>query len=225
MCGRFTLATPPDQIAELFDVPEVPSVEARYNIAPTQDVPVCRQPGPGATRQIDLLRWGLVPFWADDLKIGNRMINARSETASSKPAYRTAFKRRRCLVPATGFFEWKKENGGKQPYLFRREDGAPFAFAGLWEHWSDDETGEVAETFTILTCAANELVAPVHKRMPVVLRPDDFGFWLDPSNDDVAALDELAGPWPPAGFEAYPVSRDVNSPRNDNATLVEPLER
>lgn len=224
MCGRFTLATSPNQIADLFDVPEVPSLEARYNIAPTQDVPVCRQLAPGTARQIDHLRWGLVPFWADNLKIGNRMINARSETAASKPAYRTAFKRRRCLIPATGFFEWKKEQGGKQPYLFRREDRAPFAFAGLWEHWSDEQSGEAAETFTILTCEANELVAPVHKRMPVVLRPEAFGFWLDPSNDDVAALDELAGAWPPADFVAHRVSRDLNSPRNDHPSLVEPID-
>ena len=224
MCGRFTLATPPDQIAKLLDVADVPVFDARYNIAPTQDVPVCRQLDAGANRQIDMLRWGLVPFWADDLKIGNRMINARAETASSKPAYRAAFKRRRCLIPATGFYEWRKENGGKQPYIFKRDDGAPFALAGLWEHWTDEESGEVADTFTILTSEPNELVAPVHRRMPVVLRPDAFGFWLDPANEDVDALEEIIDPWSPEGFETYPVSRDLNSPRNDSPDLIEPLE-
>ncbi len=224
MCGRFTLATTPEQIATLLHLDEVPSVPARYNIAPTQRVPVCRVCAPGEARSLAELRWGLVPFWADDLKIGNRMINARSETASGKPAYRAAFKQRRCLIPATGFYEWKKQDGAKQPYLFRRKDAAPFAFAGLWERWSDSDSGEVVETFTILTCKPNELVAPVHNRMPVILARDDFEFWLDPANADVAALDELLGPCPADAFECYPVSRQVNSPVNDSPELVDPLE-
>jgi putative SOS response-associated peptidase YedK len=224
MCGRFTLATSSDEIARIFDVPQAPEFEARYNIAPTQDVPACRVLETGGQRQIDELRWGLVPFWADDLKIGNRMINARSETAASKPAYRAAFKRRRCLVPATGFLEWKKEGGHKQPYLFRKEDGSPFALAGLWERWSDSEAQETVETFTILTCDPNELVARVHNRMPVILPTDAYDFWLDPTNDDTSALEELLGPYDPAGFESVAVSRDINSPHNDRPELLDPID-
>jgi putative SOS response-associated peptidase YedK len=224
MCGRFTLATSSDEIARIFDVSDVPQFDARYNVAPTQNIPVCREVAPDRKRRVDELRWGLVPFWADDLKIGNRMINARSETASSKPAYRAAFKQRRCLVPATGFFEWKKENGQKQPYLFRRADTSPFAFAGLWESWTDKETSKTVDTFTILTCPPNELVAGVHNRMPVILAEDSYGFWLDPTNDDVSALEELLGPYDPAGFESVAVSRDVNNPRNDRPDLIDPVE-
>lgn len=221
MCGRFTLATSAEKIADLFGINEVPHLPARYNIAPTQDVPVCRAPQSAADRRVDDLRWGLVPFWADDLKIGNRMINARAETASAKPAYRAAFKRRRCLIPATGFYEWRKEEGGKQPYLFRSEDSSPFALAGLWERWSDDQTDEVVETFTILTCDANALVAPIHRRMPVVLGREHFEFWLDPGNEDVGALEALLDPPHLQSFEAVAVSRDVNSPSNDHPGLIE----
>ncbi len=224
MCGRFTLATSPDQVGALFDVRQVPEFEPRYNIAPTQDVPICRVIDPHGERRVDALRWGLVPFWADDIKIGSRMINARSETASAKPAYRAAFKRRRCLVPTTGFYEWRSEDGGKQPYLFRREDRAPFALAGMWERWSGEEADGEVETFTIMTCDASELVAPVHKRMPVILEEQHFEFWLDPANQDKDALDELLGPYAGEGMEAIAVSRDVNSPSNDRPELIEPLE-
>lgn len=225
MCGRFTLATPADQLANFFDVDQAPELEARYNIAPTQEVPVCRVLEHGESRRLDKLRWGLVPFWADDKKIGNRMINARSETASSKPAYRAAFKRRRCLIPADGFFEWRKENGGKQPYLFRKQNASLFAFAGLWEHWSDDESGEEIDSFTILTGPPNELVEPIHDRMPVILEQDHFDFWLDPANEDTDALEELLGPISPEDYECFAVSTEINNPANDRAEAIEPIER
>lgn len=224
MCGRFTLATTPEQVAKLFDLDSAPEFDRRYNIAPTQQVPVCGVRSEDAPRTIAELRWGLIPFWADDKGIGNRLINARSETAASKPAFRAAFKRRRCLIPATGFFEWRKEDGGKQPYLFRREDGAPFALAGLWEHWSDDDSDEEIDSFTILTCAPNEMVEPIHNRMPVILGAGDFDFWLDPANEDTDALQKMLGPFPFDDFECFAVSREINSPSNDRADLLEPLD-
>ena len=221
MCGRFTLATSADEIADLFDVSDLPDLKPRYNIAPTQDVPVCRVAE--GRREVSELHWGLVPFWADDKKIGNRMINARGETAASKPAFRAAFKYRRCLIPADGFYEWKKEADGKQPYRIRRKDNAPFAFAGLWEQWSDEDNQKL-ESFTIITCDAADWVEDLHSRMPVILDRDNFGFWLDTNNEDYDALEELLVPYPRADLMTYePVSRDVNSPANDRAELIEPL--
>lgn len=223
MCGRFTLATSADEIADLFDVGDVPDLRPRYNIAPTQDVPVCRV-HEGA-RGVAELRWGLVPFWADDEKIGNRMINARGETVSEKPAFRAAFKYRRCLIPADGFYEWKKEDDGKQPYRIRRRDGAPFAFAGLWEQWSDEDNQKL-ETFTIITCEAADWVRDLHSRMPVILEPDHFELWLDHDRVEYAALDELLVPYDREDLMTYEaVSRDVNSPSNDRSELIEPIER
>ncbi|MFW5967427.1 MAG: SOS response-associated peptidase [Persicimonas sp.] len=222
MCGRFTLATSPEEIARLFDLASAPDLQARYNIAPTQSVPVCRVLEDDNERRLDELRWGLVPFWADDPSIGNRMINARSETAASKPAYRVAFRRRRCLIPATGFYEWQKQDDGKQPYLFRRQDQKPFALAGLWESWSADDGAERLETFTILTRDADELVAPIHARMPVIATPSLFDVWLDPGNRQVEVLEELLEQPTPPGFESFAVGREVNNPRNDHPGLIEP---
>lgn len=222
MCGRFTLATSPEEIARLFDLAGAPAMEPRYNIAPTQSVPNCRVLEAEGRRHLDELRWGLVPFWADDPSIGNRMINARSETVASKPAFRAAFRRRRCLVPATGFYEWKKEADGKQPYLFCRKDRRPFALAGLWESWSDEDDGEHLETFTILTREADSLVSPYHSRMPVILQSSLFDVWLDPAQDDKETLEALLTRETPTGFEAFAVSREVNSPKNDHSGLIEP---
>ena len=165
------------------------------------------------------MRWGLVPFWADDPAIGNRLINARAETAAAKPAFRDAFKRRRCLVVSDGFYEWKKEPGGKQPYWIHRPDGAPFAFAGLWSRW--DKQGEPLDTFAILTRDAHPDVAAIHDRMPVVLARDDWGPWLDPGATDRGALDELLRRSTGAGLAVRKVSRRVNSPANDTPELVE----
>ena len=224
MCGRFTLATSAEDIANLFDLSDVPELTARYNIAPTQDVPVCRAVEDRG-RTLDDLRWGLVPFWADEKKIGNRMINARGETVADKPAFRAAFKYRRCLIPADGFYEWKTEDGGKQPYRIHRVDDAPFAFAGLWEQWSDEQNQKL-ESFTIITCDAATWLEDLHGRMPVILDPDDFGFWLDPDNEDWAALEDLLVPYPREDLMTYdPVSTDVNSPGNDRPELIAPIER
>ena len=177
MCGRYTLKAPREAIAEAFDLADVPQLLPRYNIAPTQAVPVVRLDRASGEREIALLQWGLIPSWADDPAIGNRLINARAETVAEKPAFRTAFKKRRCLVVADGFYEWKRENG-KTPYYFRLKDSSPFAFAGLWERWEKGE--EPVESCTLLTCEANGVVAPVHGRMPVILKPEDYARWLDP---------------------------------------------
>lgn len=222
MCGRYTLSAPSDVIAELFDVEPVP-MSPRYNVAPTQEAPVVRVEDPEAGRELALLRWGLVPFWAKDPSIGNRMINARSETASEKNAFRNSFKKRRCLVVADGFYEWKKEQGGKQPYWIHLSEAKPFAMAGLWSRW--DKDGEAPlETFTILTTDAHPKIAGVHDRMPVVLRKDAYEAWLDPELQDKDELNALltaeSGEW----LEFYPVSREVNSPSNDRPDLIESLE-
>lgn len=220
MCGRYTVTTPLDQILELFEVNDGPDLGPRYNVAPTQDALVVRRDGDGS-REAVALRWGLVPFWADDPGIGNKMINARSETVDSKPAFRKAFEQRRCLVAADGFIEWKKEQGGKQPYHIVLEDRSAFAFAGLWERWSSDD--EVLETFTILTTEPNETVEPLHDRMPVIVPKHDYELWLDTraTRADVA---EILGPFDAAPMTAYPVSRDINSPANDSPEVLERVE-
>lgn len=220
MCGRYTLSTRPEVIAEMFGVVEVPRIEPRFNIAPTQSVPVVREDARRGERSVALLHWGLIPSWAEDPRIGNKMINARSETVVSKPSFRSAFKSRRCLVVTDGFYEWRKTPGGKQPYLIRRPDASPFAFAGLWEFWRG--AGEPIESCTILTTEANELMRPLHDRMPVILAPESYEAWLDPSNKDTDRLQELLVPEPDGKLVAFPVSKRVNSPSNDDPSLVEP---
>lgn len=222
MCGRFTLAAQPALIAEVFGLSDVPDLAPRYNIAPTQLSAVVRQPTADAPRRLDLLRWGLVPSWADDPAIGSRLINARSETVGEKPAFRSAFRHRRCLVPADGFYEWAKTAGGKQPYHFHRPDHAPFALAGLWERRHRDE-GPDLETFTILTTAANAVVRPFHDRMPVVLPVDAYDAWLDPELDQATHLTQLLTAAPESFLVVNPVSPVVNSPAHDGADCVVPL--
>jgi putative SOS response-associated peptidase YedK len=218
MCGRYTLSTPVGMLAEEFGLGgNLPELPASYNVAPTQEVPAIL--GSDGGRRLELLRWGLVPAWADDPQIGARMINARSETAAEKPSFRRAFRGRRCLIPADGFYEWQKAPGGKQPYHIHMKDRRPFAFAGLWESWGkgDDEIRSCA----ILTTRANALVGEIHDRMPVILDHDAYDVWLDPASE----RDELAGllaPFPEEEMEAYPVSRLVNSPRNNDPRCVEP---
>jgi len=220
VCGRYTLTTPLDELLAIFDVPGVAfDYRPRYNIAPTQTAPVLARDDEG--RRIGLLRWGLIPFWADDPAIGNRMINARSETASSKPAFRSAFRSRRCLVLADGFFEWKKEGGGKQPYWIHRPDGEPFTMAGLWERW-EPEDGEPIYTFTILTRDATEELRSLHPRMPVVLDRDRGEAWIERDRDR-EELEALIAPPPEEELTWHPVSTVVNSPRNDVPECVEPL--
>ena len=220
MCGRYTLRTAAEEIAAAFGVEEMPAVEARYNIAPTQSVLSIRQ-SPGG-REARWLKWGLIPSWAKDTAMGARLINARSETVAEKPAFREAFKQRRCLIPADGFYEWQRRDGKKQPFYFRLRDERPFGFAGLWEKWRSPE-GEVIESCAILTTEANELLRPVHDRMPVILHPEDYQLWLEEDARQRALLKELLRPYPAEEMLAYPVSATVNSPSNQGRSLIEEL--
>jgi putative SOS response-associated peptidase YedK len=221
MCGRFTLSTPAAAVASFFDLSDVPACLApRYNIAPTQAVAVVRYGAGGRT--LALVRWGLIPPWAKDAKIGNSLINARGETVAAKPAFRSAFRRRRCLLPADGFLEWAKAGPRKQPYHFRRPDAGPFALAGLWERWQPPGGAEPVETCTVLTTAANELVAPFHDRMPVILAPADFARWLDPGYDRAEGLKPLLKPYPAEALVAVAVNPLVNSPKNDRPECLHP---
>jgi putative SOS response-associated peptidase YedK len=213
MCGRYTLTSPIDRLAQEFDLDGgIGELQPNYNVAPTQSVATVIAENGG--RRLEMLRWGLVPSWADDPEIGSRMINARAETAPEKPSFRSAFKRRRCLIPSDGFYEWKREEGGKQPYYIHMQDGRPFAFAGLWESWHDE-----LRTCAIITTRANELVAGVHDRMPVILPRENYDAWLDPEADK-EELVSLLRPYPGDDLETFPVSRFVNSPRNNDERCV-----
>ena len=222
MCGRFTLTSPDQDLAVQFNLPAIPSLEPRYNIAPTQLVAAVRETRDGAGRELAMLRWGLIPFWAKDPAIGSRMINARSETAAEKPAFRAAFRRRRCLVLADGFYEWQKQNGSKQPYYIRLREGKTFAIAGLWEHWEGPD-GDIIQSCTLLTTPPNELLRPLHDRMPVILHPDRYDLWLDRSVDQPEVLQPLLRPFAEEPMDAYPVSRWVNRPGNEGPQCIEPL--
>ncbi len=219
MCGRFTLTLPPEKLQEVFQVAQVLPFKPRFNIAPTQPSLVVRVRE--GRRETALLRWGLVPSWARDPSIGSRLINARAETAREKPAFAAAFRERRCLVPADGFYEWRKGPGGSRPYLVRFRDGRPFAFAGLWERW--EKEGPPLETFTILTTRPNQVVAPIHDRMPVVLDPARFEEWLDPDLSDPSRLEAVLVPPPPEEMEAFPVTPKVNRPDFDDPSCLRPL--
>jgi len=223
MCGRFTLRAPASVVAEQFGVLDAEPLRPRYNIAPTQPVAVVRR-GPKSTdapRQLVMLRWGLVPSWAKDPKIGNRLINARAETVAEKPAFRSALRRRRCLVAADGFYEWRQAGKARQPYFIHLVDDRPFAFAGLWELWEGpDHT--VLETCALITTEANALMASIHDRMPVILSPDDYALWLDPAIQDPKELQPLLRPYPSEAMAAHPVSTHVNNPRNDDPRCVAP---
>jgi putative SOS response-associated peptidase YedK len=218
MCGRYLLYTPVDDLRRAFSFTrQRPNLEPRFNIAPMQAVPIVRLDADGE-RELAMVRWGLVPSWAKVAAVGSRMINARAEGITTKPAFRAAFRQRRALVLADGFFEWKKREGGrKQPVLIRRRDRHPFAFAGLWESWQGPD-GPL-ETNTIITTDANELLAPIHNRMPVILDAADHDAWLDAQRPGGEAL---LRPCPADELEAVPVSTRVNSPRNDDAALLEP---
>ena len=216
MCGRYTLTVPTDRLVAELGLDEVRAEPTQnFNVAPTQSVAAVV--AEGGKRRLEMLRWGLVPSWADDPEIGSRMINARSETAPEKPSFRSAFRRRRCLIPADGFYEWKREPGGKQPFYIRMKDERPFAFAGLWESWHDGEVRSCA----ILTTQANELVRDVHERMPVILPKEDYEAWLDPEAER-EELVSLLRPYLGDDLETFPVSRFVNSPRNNDERCVEP---
>ena len=221
MCGRFTLSQPAEAIASSFQLNEVPTLEPRYNIAPTQRVPTVLQKT-GGDRQFQMLRWGLIPSWAKDLAMGAKLINARGETVAEKPSFRSAFRHRRCLIIADGFYEWQRLEGKKQPFYFRLHNGQPFAFAGLWEHWQDPE-GEAIESCTIVTTEANKLLQPIHDRMPVILDPKDYDLWLDPTFQNPEQLKQLLQPLSSEAMTSYPVSTKVNNPANNTPECVNSL--
>ena len=221
MCGRYFLHATADKLTRLFGEMPIPRLEPRYNMAPTQPVPIVRQNARGE-REMVLVRWGLVPSWSKGPDSRYSMINARAETVASKPAYRNAFRYRRCLIPADGFYEWRAVAGRKQPMVLRAADQRVLALAGLWEHWQDADGNEL-ESCSILVQAANEQVGRVHERMPVIIDPGSFDFWLDIHSQKTPPLETLLAAQQPPAFEIYPVSRAVNSPANDQAALIEPL--
>lgn len=229
MCGRYSIGTTPDVLAAVFKLATAPPpslFEPRYNIAPTQLAPVIRMDEDGCI-SMDLLKWGLIPSWADDPAIGNRMINARAETAAEKPAFRKAFAKRRCLIPADAFYEWKKVGTKKHPYAIRMRDGQPFAIAGLWETWrpkSADRNDAEIESFTILTIEPNELVKDLHNRMPAILDPADYARWLDPLCNDVPTLMRVLRPPPSEQMVAYPVNPRMNRPEHEGPDCLTPMK-
>lgn len=221
MCGRYTQHHSVDQIVARFDAQQtLIQATERYNIAPTQQVAVIRQTG--EDRVLDAFQWGLIPAWAKDPKIANKMINARAETVAEKPAFRQALVRRRCLIPGDGFYEWKREGKEKQPFHIRRADGELFAFAGLWEEWKEED-GTPRRTCTIITTGPNELMLHIHNRMPAILRPDEEADWLDASLTKPDDLLPLLRPYPAEWMEAVAVSKRVNTAGVDDPTLLNSL--
>lgn len=219
MCGRFALIVDASVLADVFEAETPLDLKHRYNIAPTQTVLVVRKDAT-SRREFAATRWGLIPSWAKDAKMGARMINARAETVAEKPSFRSAVKSRRCLIPASGFYEWVKIDGGKQPQFVQFEDARPFAFAGLWERWSKGDDGPV-DTCTIITTTPNELMAKLHHRMPVILPPALFEEWLEPMPLAQDRLAEILVPHSADGMQAYPVSTYVNKPANDGPECIE----
>ena len=220
MCGRFTLSQPINAIASAFNIAQIPPLEPRYNIAPTQLIPSILS-APGGEKQLQMLRWGLIPSWAKDAKISAKLINARAETVSEKPSFKAAFKRRRCLIIADGFYEWQRQEKKKQPYYFRLQNAQLFAFAGLWEQWkSPDE--DIINSCTILTTEANDLLRPIHDRMPVILESKDYGLWLD-SEAQQPQLQQLLRPYQADLMTSYTVSTKVNNPKNNTPECINSL--
>jgi putative SOS response-associated peptidase YedK len=240
MCARYTLRTSAKIIRDLFEIDEVPEMPDRFNIAPTQEVPGITESRDGE-RRVRMLRWGLIPRWANNINIGVQMINAKAETLAEKSAFRNAFESRRCLIPADGFFEWKtifpeapqqslfggepqpsKEKPRKQPYHFTMRNGAPFAFAGLWEKWSDPQQ-RLVESFTIITTEPNELMAELHDRMPVILHREDYAIWLSRDEQNLIKLGQLLKPYPANEMKKVAVNPVVGNPRNDVPECIEPF--
>ena len=220
MCGRYSQTKSGEAIAQTFNLSATPDPQPRYNIAPTQPVSAIAQTED--EREYRVFQWGLVPSWAKDPSIGSRMINARSETAAEKPSFRAAFKRRRCLIVADGFYEWQKTGGKKQPYYVQVKDQEIFGFAGLWETWQSGD-GSHLESCTILTTEPNGLMETIHNRMPVIVHPEDFDLWLDPSLQDGRHVQHLLRPYEDEAMDAYAVSTTVNNPRNESPECVEPV--
>ncbi len=223
MCGRFVLMTPGKSLAEQFGLTEDVALPPRYNIAPTQFIAVIRTRPDDPARTLAVLKWGLIPFWAKDPKMAARLINARAETVAEKPAFRAAFKYRRCLIPADGFYEWNKSGARKQPYFIGMNDGKPFAMAGLWEHWVSPE-GEAVESCAIITTDANATVRALHDRMPAIVDPADYDIWLDPKVKDPKELNPLLKPYPSADMKKSAVSPRVNKATYDAADCLEAVE-
>lgn len=219
MCGRFALKTPSSQLASHFKLDEAVEVAPRYNIAPGTDIPTIRH-SPEGKRVMHLLRWGLVPHWAKDPSIGNKLSNARGETVAEKPSFRDAFKRRRCLVPADGFYEWKAEGKLKQPYYFSMKDSAPFALGGVWESWRTPD-GEILRTCCLITTGPNEIMLPVHDRMPVIVSPENYEQWLTGEPADAQAL---VKPYSVEDMQAWAVSKRVSRSGEEGADLINPAE-
>lgn len=218
MCGRYSFAVEDELIKERFGVSVRSAIyKARYNCAPSQELAIISNEDPG---ELQFFRWGLIPFWAKDPKIGYKMINAKAETLAEKPSFRNAFRKRRCLVPADGFYEWKK-NGDKIPYRIVLDRGDPFSMAGIWERWNSSD-GEIVHSFSIITTEPNELMAPIHNRMPVILMPDAEKRWLEEADETI--LQGLLRPYPAYLMKAYPVSKLVNSPNNDTEEVTFPVE-
>ena len=225
MCGRYKLATPAEVLRDVFGFVERPNLPARYNIAPSQDAPVVRQRRqPAGERTVQNLRWGLIPSWAKDAKIGASLMNARAESLASRPAFAKALRQRCCAVLADGFYDWSGEGAARQPYLVTRRDGAPIAFAGLWDRWIDhrDAAATPIDTFTIVTTAANELLRPLHPRMPVIVAGADLDAWLDPESEPMRVSVALTG-LPAAALRYVPVAKRVNSARLDEPRLTAPI--
>jgi putative SOS response-associated peptidase YedK len=231
MCGRYTLTVLQQQLADEFELYELEAFEPRYNIAPTQEAPIVRVAEHHKNRELVIHKWGLIPHWAKDPSIGNRMINARAETAAEKPAFRTALRRQRCLVPCSGFYEWKAldeasgrgQGSKKQPYYIRRGDERIFAFAGLWDRWRSPD-GEEIGSFTILTTEPNELMRDLHNRMPVIIAREYYALWLDGATQDPAQLAPLLRPCPADELVAYPVSTRVNNPKFEDPSCIQAVE-
>ena len=223
MCGRFTLTQlDPDLLSATFSLPEVPDLPPRYNIAPTQPVATVVRDAEANENALLVMRWGLIPHWAKDPSIGSKMINARSETLAEKPSFRQALRYRRCLVVADGFYEWRAQRDGpKIPMYITVGDHQPFGFAGLYERWTEPESGEAVLSCTIITTTPNALMEPIHNRMPVILPPEHYSAWLDPSETDGARVLPLLQPYPAERMSAYPVSRRVNVPTVDSPDLIE----
>jgi putative SOS response-associated peptidase YedK len=224
MCGRYRLSRRKQIIEEQFDTADwQDDWSPRFNIAPTQQIPVARQHPKEPLRQLSLIKWGLVPSWAQNPSVGASMINARSETATTKPAFRDRLKSRRCLILADGFYEWMRTDKAKQPYCFEVNDGELFAFAGLWDRWKDP-TGQRIKSCSILTTTPNAVTNAVHDRMPVILDPDGYDLWLDPGMTNVAAASELLKPYDARLMRCYPVSTRINSAANDDEVCSRPVE-
>jgi putative SOS response-associated peptidase YedK len=224
MCGRYALTAPASTIAEIFQVDVLPDLLPRYNVAPTSEV-VCVVQGEEGKREVQSFRWGLIPGWAKDRKIASQTLNARADTVATKPAFRAAFKRRRLLIVADGFYEWQKHPTDKKkkiPHLIQMDDGRPFGMAGLWERWTDPETGEEIRSCSIVTTEGNSLMGPIHDRMPVILPPERWDGWLDPANDDTAALKELLVPYPAEGMKERPVAKAIGDVKNKGPEVQGP---